>query len=1034
MDSKTLAERPRRILEVLNLPQIAVTSAGNFSCIVSIFKGLVVLIHPAGAHLRLGVRKEVYNEYMEELKAHGFDGDVDAAIAKTAAIQKATRTFWENTYENEQAALRRIIPAYDTSPDGLALCQPVVEGPASVKLGGRYWRGDLLGNLFATSIGGHLQGYYGSYEEAVLRELSVSSPLRHLMELSNLHNKNSEDVRTFYMSQVVSERLALDFQQVEGYAYPVAVRREVCLLELTAQGRNRTKTTDDVLAPKTRTSRSAAGPAPSPPVPRSEQEVTDLPVIESELSQARRIMNQLNLPRVATRVSKTRGEFILSLFLGTVVLIDPSGLYIKLFVKPGVYEVNLEALRAAGLNENPAFKTYIFGQSGSAEYRRWWNGQGEEIKEKLSAYLTTLPVDQGEPILDYNGGQGTTWMNGWYWRADILPYLLWSSTGARIPGYRGSSIEAFLNEERLKKPLCDIMGASAHLTIKEKVGREHLARVESSLAQIPPAAPIAPVDVPQVVDTPPSVTVGTVKAANIEARHRVFREHFIARTTVNPPLLDMRAARNFPRVLIDEAWVTAERLLARGHAREIAPRDAKIAEQALTIDQLKTEQMRLLTENARSAQHKARMAVPQFAGAAGEEEAGPLINLAGKEFGQLTKHCGEKVKCADFIHEDLLYGFILHEVKNGTTPIHSADGVNKLLRDVEECEKARQVPCVAAILYSFRSVIANHNDQPMVSFRAPNGHTLVICVNNIREQVDCIDSKRSDIGVFRDATSLASVYIQSRLQVFFDMATHQASEEGRNACLQYALNIKLPNQKILEILDESENVSEFIAKVMTPTVAAQRIRGRETKRSGGSDRTSSAGSRSGSANPVHRDRPVSTAAGASPAPLVIKPEPIVTEQSQDADGESGDNDYAPQGVIVRQLPVAEVVRDGATGVSVIETTDAAGIVTRSAVVDGRTQILTEGVEIATFVPHKWQSRIDISKPMGPSRKKTAEIIMQLCELHPTASIKRAELKRRIAKIMNCREGTVADLLTEILHPQYTGKHILKNLAWKTPSE
>ncbi len=984
--ARLLAERPRRIVEVLKLPEVGVIITKNCRCVLSVFHGLPVLIHPSGAHLRLGGNRELFHAFLPGLIANGFDGDIKLAIKRSSNIQKTLRTFWDSTHVDNQEALCSAVPAYDDSEEAKLLASPMIYGPSSNQIGGQYWRADLLGHILATMAGSNVEGYYGSYEEVLLREVSIVSPLFGVLGVTFLHNKDTVLVQKFYEEQITGRRLSLDYQVVTDSVYPANERLLCYVSELTEQKKPRKQDKVREIIKEE--------------VPVAASEEIAVPVRPSaDVSHARFVMEGLGLKTVATRTSASKAIFSIALLCGSVVIIDPSGIYVKLFVSPNTYEVNLADMRSAGLDESPAFIAFLTSGQATVTARRWWEELKDDKKERITQHFASLPVDQGLPKEKRQGGYGYEWMVGMYWRADLLPYILWGASGSRIPRYRGSREEIFLNQQRLKQPLCSILEVTTHLSIAEIRGRARIGKDKSSLTEAAEIAALAAVanSAPLAAGSAAAPSVaGTVKATLKERHYQQFQSYYVTREVANPPPVSDRMARNYPKGLVDAAWVSAETLLPLRYAEGVASAQKTIEDLQKQLDYQRdreAELRRLLGERIRTA-------VPQVAGVIGEDAAEPLINAAfGEYFGLLKRNCGERMKSADFIHDSLSYGFMLHEVKNGETTISTADGVDKLLRDVEECEKESKMPCFAAVMYSFRSAIANNRDFPIMSFMAPNGHTLIVCVNNIQQQVEWSAGHVSELDIFCDATARVLLHVKSRLEMIFALAEDlDLTEQAR--IVNRVLGITTEKSEVANLLARSEDAEDFIESVMKPLETQRSPRGRQPKRAGGLRRASSIRSASVRSLRWHQSTTTTVAA--------VRPE----VQDDRAAGQ------------------LEVVRDGATGLRVIEATDEAGTTSRTVFIDGRAQELTEEVDLPTFIPLAWQGIFNVSKPWGPAKRRTSETLMDLCRLDPGQRVRRSELAGKIATVTGSSVATVRDLLTFILDEVHNGHHWLKGVSWK----
>lgn len=875
---KFAAELPRRIMSVLNLQTIARVQTREGNYILSTMFGIAVVIHPSGAHVCVGALKEITDLNIDALIKAGFQISSDPKDAQKIInkIHIAAGYFWDKTVgQVKQIKIRNGLPPYDESDEAKLLSEPMLVGPSQGGVTGKYLRADFLGHLFFTNVGKYLVGYRGSYQEVLLREVSRCSYMYPLINSCLISQKDSLIVQEFYQRQVASEALSADYLTITGQVYNAAERSAQCITELLAQ-KIRTlheteETTevpiDGIPAPSVAqpVKKSRAGRAPPPPPPA----VSDEPAPEGFMSQARIIMAGLNLPVVGTKTFANHGRYTLSLLCGSPIMIDPSGLYIRFFLMPSVYKEFVAEMRAAGLDESEAHSKNFTDTNATKAIRNLWKRLGDEKQAALDAFFMTLPADRGICKLAPHGGSGSEGVTGTYWRADLLPHLLATATGVQIPRYRGSPEEIFLLQQMQQEPLSALLNPKDHLRPAAIRGRRAAAKkhaptqapptpsvsVQStstdSMIPIQHAVAASPLEA-TVVPAPVQGIAEAVSKAK-ESRELEFQKRMCAfylnPNSPAPPIPSERDLLNYTKtqlgVMLIASMERAERNFETGVQAEKARNESVIRELRASIVELGIMNQR----QSLILQDQIKRAKAQTAGVMGEDEAEPLINEAGRWLGILTRTGGVEKRCGDFLHLALQFGFVMHEVKNGETTICSSEGIDKMLLDIEETEKRECKPCLAAILYSMRSDIAHHRQDTVVQYMAPNGRTLIICVNNVKRQVELSGGMRTALNVFDDALSRVQSHISTLMRSVYYGASHEESIVEQKFYEILGTPTDSPAIQFLSstLVDNSESIENFLEIVMRPSKLAapsgvKRVGGLK-KRSGSVGSRSSAGPR-----------------------------------------------------------------------------------------------------------------------------------------------------------------------------------------------
>lgn len=442
-----VAERPRRIVEALKLPHIVPMPYENRIYMMSVFMGLPIIIHPTGAHIHLGVHTNDVDRSRQLLLDNGFDGNDDPK--RSYGLHNSNAHFWKcHITPVEQAIVQGLVPPYDGSLEADELSQLVIHGPRPESLMGHYWRADLLGLIFSMrGIRRHLTGYEGSYEQTLFRELAVVSPIVSYVQPGLPRDKNKIAVQERYMENLFIPRLQEDYLRVQGEEYNIEDRPVRAIVEMRRQPVYKKRHHVNI--------------------PDEELEDEDDDTEEKIPCMAREMMEKLNFRVIATRRHREHGTFTLATFCGIVVMIDPSGIRVRFYVNPKVYGRYTHLIEPGELVETPEMLQFLNSSNSTSRCRDWWSHQlTEDERVELTNHFKSYITDKGPPRKLYRGRadanvkKDTSWINGIYWRVELLPNIL-LRTGKDIPKYEGSDQQKYMKSLLASAPLGHLLGYDA---------------------------------------------------------------------------------------------------------------------------------------------------------------------------------------------------------------------------------------------------------------------------------------------------------------------------------------------------------------------------------------------------------------------------------------------------------------------------------------------------------------------------------------------------------------------------------------------
>lgn len=125
-----------------------------------------------------------------------------------------------------------------------------------------------------------------------------------------------------------------------------------------------------------------------------------------------------------------------------------------------------------------------------------------------------------------------------------------------------------------------------------------------------------------------------------------------------------------------------------------------------------------------------------------------MLSRFGEKFGRVRRHFGQDEDEIYFI-QVTLFGFALYLIKNSKTEIPSSKGVDLLTSEIEAFETSSKMPCFAAAILSHQSMISGRGNPLTNVFLSRNGHTLMVCVNDISEQAQMEEEETIYIGVMK---------------------------------------------------------------------------------------------------------------------------------------------------------------------------------------------------------------------------------------------------------------------------------------------
>jgi hypothetical protein len=466
MSAKFIAERPKRIIKALDLKDVFTAEVDGRPYSLSVLTGMPVIIHPSRAHIHLEAGKTIVDQNYDGLIEAGFDG-----YRRSAQIQRGIKRWWtEFLCEGERKELGEIVSPYDASLEATELASLVLENHTT-KYKGFYWRADLLSSIINSKFCvKHIGGYITSLQATLLRELSVVSPIKKILGVCFMNNGREVAGQDIYIKHLNSGKFARRYKAVEGVDFPLAERCKGIREELEKQERKKDlkATAAAFEADESEPSDDEESPPTTDVIP---PEIS--PASDSDPSQGRLIMESMKFKTYFT-MTHNNLDYTFSLLCGMVVMIDPSKLYVRIFINPKIYADQpefLEVIANLGETEDEKIKFKKFykwiddqGPNTTAQIRRWWNKKLTEVQRtRLELTFNSLKFDSGPAFISPKV-QGGHWTDGRFWRADLMPYVM-SAAADHIPGYNESEEKKILQSHMFKK---NIFPALAELLFVKK--------------------------------------------------------------------------------------------------------------------------------------------------------------------------------------------------------------------------------------------------------------------------------------------------------------------------------------------------------------------------------------------------------------------------------------------------------------------------------------------------------------------------------------------------------------------------------------
>lgn len=440
--------------------------------------------------------------------------------------------------------------------------------------------------------------------------------------------------------------------------------------------------------------------------------------------------------------------------------------------------------------------------------------------------------------------------------------------------------------------------------------------------------------------------------------------------------------------------------------------------------------VKLLEEERKDQTEKSLvLANPSRCGAYAEKSCGPHIAAAFEEFGKMGKTAGIESHCADFVQANSPWFTILHELKYGLFDISSQEGVDKVLFDIEHTESKYGRPVLAATLIAWRSNVSTMAETP-ISFRiAPNGHTLLVCINNVQKQ----SGTGGQDPILRQAFYLVKQHVENCVNKLYLLSalgvkltaeiqakllpslvrqtTGAASGTGAEKFLVDLI------KKNIVVTGSKSSVTNFEDAALSARCDIQ-SRGRPQVRSAPGVRT---GSRNwDTPRSVSRHKTVLIDDIAMIAEATVDDQGVMAEAIDEKTGmsvraeidrESGDMAAA----MITDDTIGTLTRDGITGAMVGKFTDQkTGSEIEYVHYRGQNTNCVNGIEVARHVPIDWQVLFETKKGWGPAVIEISKEIMKSCMLDATSDIRREDLKKR---------------LSDLLVPERVGTEFFKHLKF-----
>jgi hypothetical protein len=416
------------------------------------------------------------------------------------------------------------------------------------------------------------------------------------------------------------------------------------------------------------------------------------------------------------------------------------------------------------------------------------------------------------------------------------------------------------------------------------------------------------------------------------------------------------------------------------------------------------------------------MANPSLCGAYAESACGPHIASAFIDFGKTSQTAGVESHCADFIQLDSPWFIVLHELKYGQNTIVSSTGIDKLINDINFTEEKYQRPVLIATLTSWRSNIATMAEDPISFKMAENGHTLIICVNNV-ERLSLAGGGNE--AMLRIACQIAKQYVEQISKSFINILSFGIQDsDDLPEIIKCYFNTEIGTEanKFLvslasKVLDETLPIGNF-----TTMAIEAKGRGRSSLRTVTGIRSTSRHWDGPRAVSARRTVVIDDCRFTESAIAVVNEEGIraaVVDEcggiavQAEIDRDSGD---ASATVTTKEV-VGQFTRDGITGAMVCKAIDQrSGNIIEQVYHNEQLISCVGGIELPRDIPEEWHAIFDVKKAWGATAKQVADVLMSVSKTNPQSTVGRFDVKKRLLAVQpNLSDKTLYRHLDFILN-------------------
>lgn len=412
------------------------------------------------------------------------------------------------------------------------------------------------------------------------------------------------------------------------------------------------------------------------------------------------------------------------------------------------------------------------------------------------------------------------------------------------------------------------------------------------------------------------------------------------------------------------------------------------------------------------------LANPSRCGAYAEKRCGPRIASAFTEFGRTVKTAGIESHSTDFIQESSPWFLIAHELKFGETVVSSKDGIDKLRFDIEHLETTQGCPVLAATLISWRSNVATMSETAISSQLASNGHTLIVCVNNVQKQ----SGSGGDDPVLRTAYEMIKHHIERVANEIYSISstiirTYGYEREQMADIVFRSTGAQVEsraNKFVVDTIEKykrtSEDGTEFLENICKEmmdtkmtivlcrpgrTFVRESVRSRSVARHWDTSRPPSP-TRTAMVDDteLHIAEAVANDFGVQAEAIDLQRGTVARAE---IDHSTGD---AIASIVSDDGSIGMIFRDGVTGAMVSKSKDVlSGIVTEYVHYNHRVTECVGGIEVPRYIPQEWHTLFDVKKAWGPVDRQIAEALMTCHKQEHGAEIGRSDVKKNLVGLL-----------------------------------